>query len=105
MPAAGQMLYFRLHGRRFNKWWNHEHRNERYDYIYSAEELRTFADRIRARLERGLHRAYTFFNNHPGAKAVANAIMLRAELDAPVESELPERLVAHFPELKGGAGA
>jgi uncharacterized protein YecE (DUF72 family) len=100
MPSGGQLIYIRLHGRQFNKWWKHEHRNERYDYIYSAAELKPFADRLKDKMNEGLKRAYTFFNNHPGAKAVANAIMLRAAVDMPIETELPERLVDRFPELK-----
>jgi len=44
-----------------------------------------------------------FFNNHPGAKAVANAVMMRAQLDIPVNTELPEKLVEVYPEIRGGA--
>ena len=102
LQAFGGLLYLRFHGRRFEKWWNHEHRNERYDYLYTPEELKPYAVRLKeTALEKGLKRAYTFFNNHPGAKAVANAVMLRAELYIPVSTELPERLVETFPELKG----
>jgi uncharacterized protein YecE (DUF72 family) len=101
LQASGGLLYLRFHGRRFEKWWNHEHRNERYDYLYTPEELKPYAMRLKeTALEKGLKRAYAFFNNHPGAKAVANAVMLRAELDIPVSAELPERLVETFPELK-----
>jgi uncharacterized protein YecE (DUF72 family) len=98
--SEGGWMYLRLHGRQFNKWWKHEHRNERYDYLYSASELKPYADRLKQKLDQGLKRAYTFFNNHPGAKAIANAIMLRAELDIPVAADLPERLMESFPELK-----
>ena len=34
--GAGRLLYLRMHGRKFDKWWRHEHRNERYDYLYTA---------------------------------------------------------------------
>jgi uncharacterized protein YecE (DUF72 family) len=99
IDAAGEVLYLRFHGRQFDKWWKHEHRNERYDYFYSAGELNPYADRLQKKLEQGVKRAYTFFNNHPGAKAVANAVMMRALLDIPVETELPERMLNKFPEL------
>jgi len=99
--APGGILYVRFHGRQFGKWWRHEHRNERYDYLYKPEELEPYAIRLKSVLEnKEIQRAYIFFNNHPGAKAVANAIMMRALLDVPVEMELPERLVEAFPELK-----
>jgi uncharacterized protein YecE (DUF72 family) len=98
---SGAFLYLRLHGRRFEKWWRHEHRNERYDYLYTKEELTPYAVRLKSVIEnRDVQRAYIFFNNHPGAKSVANAVMLRTQLDVPVAVELPETLVEKFPELK-----
>jgi uncharacterized protein YecE (DUF72 family) len=99
----GPVLYLRLHGRRFEKWWRHEHRNDRYDYLYKPEELEPYTIRLKSVLEnKDIQRAYIFFNNHPGAKAVANAVMMRAQLDIPVKTELPSTLIEKFPELKGG---
>ena len=99
--AAGKILYIRFHGRNFEKWWRHEHRDERYDYLYKPEDLQPYAVRLKSILEnKDIQRAYIFFNNHPGAKAVANAVMLRAQLDVPVTAELPDRLVGRFPELR-----
>lgn len=94
-------LYFRFHGRKFDKWWRHEHRNERYDYLYSSEELQPYVIRIKSILEdKDIQRAYIFFNNHPGAKAVANAVMMRAQLDIPVRAELPQKLVETYPGIR-----
>jgi uncharacterized protein YecE (DUF72 family) len=99
--TAGRFLYLRLHGRKFEKWWRHEHRNERYDYLYKPEELQPYAIRLKSVLEnKDIQRAYIFFNNHPGAKAVANAVMMRAQLYVPVETALPEKLVETYPELQ-----
>jgi uncharacterized protein YecE (DUF72 family) len=99
--VPGPLLYLRFHGRAFDKWWRHEHRNERYDYLYKPEELRPYAIRLKSVLEdKNIQRAYVFFNNHPGAKAVANAVMMRAMLDVPVATELPGQLLERFPELK-----
>lgn len=99
-PAAGSFLYLRLHGRQFEKWWHHEHRNERYDYLYKPEELQPYAVRLKSIAEnKAIQRAYVFFNNHPSAKAVANAVMMRAMLDIPVDAELPEKLVEKYPEI------
>ena len=98
--VGSKYLYLRFHGRKFDKWWRHEHRNERYDYLYSADELKPYAVRIKSILEnKDIQRAYIFFNNHPGAKAVANAVMMRALLDIPVQAELPEKLVETYPEM------
>ena len=99
--ARGGLLYLRFHGRQADKWWRHEHRNERYDYLYSKEEIRPYAVRLKeVAKEKVIEKAYIFFNNHPNAKAVANAIMLRSELDIPVTKELPETLIQAFPDLK-----
>lgn len=101
IQTAGNLLYLRFHGRQAEKWWHHGHRNERYDYLYTPEEIQPYVIRLKSVTEnKAIQRAYIFFNNHPGAKAVANAIMMRAQLDIPVETELPERFVEHFPELK-----
>jgi len=97
--AGGRLLYLRLHGRKFEKWWRHEHRNERYDYLYTPEELQPYAIRLKSIVEnKDIQRAYIFFNNHPGAKAVANAVMMRAQLDIPVSQDLPQRFIELYPE-------
>ena len=100
LQTSGGILYLRFHGRQADKWWRHEHRNERYDYLYTKEELAPYAVRLKeVAEEKAIQKAYIFFNNHPGAKAVANAVMLRAQLDIPVERELPATLVTTFPDL------
>jgi uncharacterized protein YecE (DUF72 family) len=99
--VPGSLLYLRFHGRQFEKWWKHEHRNERYDYLYKPEELEPYVVRLKSVLEdKNIQRAYVFFNNHPGAKAVANAVMMRTMLDIPVTTELPETMAERYPELK-----
>jgi uncharacterized protein YecE (DUF72 family) len=103
LQLRGSLLYLRLHGRKFDKWWRHEHRNERYDYLYTPEELQPYAIRLKSILEdKNIQRAYVFFNNHPGAKAVANAVMMRTILDIPVTTELPEKMLQTYPEMKAG---
>jgi uncharacterized protein YecE (DUF72 family) len=103
LQVKGSLLYLRFHGRKFDKWWRHEHRNERYDYLYKPEELQPYAIRLKSILEdKNIQRAYVFFNNHPGAKAVANAVMMRAMLDIPVTTELPEKMIETYPEINAG---
>lgn len=94
------ILYMRFHGRQWEKWWHHEHRDERYDYLYSPKEIHDHAQRLQAVVEQqSIQRAYVFFNNHPGAKAVANAVMLRRELGVATTEPLPETLTKAFPDL------
>jgi len=101
LTSRGGMLYVRFHGRQAQKWWHHEHRNERYDYLYSKEEIRKNADSLQSVVAaQPIQKAYTFFNNHPDAKAVVNAVMLRAELGIPVLEPLPDSLMNAYPSLK-----
>lgn len=73
--VTGAVGYVRFHGRNAEKWWRHEEAYERYDYLYTAEELAEWVPRIR-RMEEAAERVYAFFNNHYAAQAVANARML-----------------------------
>ena len=96
------LLYIRFHGRQAEKWWRHDHRDERYDYLYSREEIQTHAARLTKAVEvQAIEKAYVFFNNHPGGKAVVNAVMLREELGIPIAEPLPDSLVTAFPSVMG----
>ena len=77
--ATGDVAYVRLHGRNRAKWWNHKSAEERYDYLYSADELEEWAAKIEE-LARSAARVLVFFNNHPGGKAVRNALELKRML-------------------------
>lgn len=85
----GPFTYLRLHGRNARQWWNPAHRDDRYNYEYSVEELTPVANRLRRARLRSLPQ-YTALNNHPGARSVKNARQLRALVeqdvpDAPVQ--------------------
>ena len=64
-----------IHGRNAAKWWQHEHAYERYDYLYTEEELAEWVPRIRELAER-TEKTYLFFNNHYQGKAGQNAQMM-----------------------------
>src|SRR6185295_6499532 len=44
LPNVTGFYYLRLHGRNAKNWWNHEKSEDRYNYLYSAAELREFTD-------------------------------------------------------------
>jgi hypothetical protein len=46
-------------------------------------------------------KSYLYANNHFAAKAVTNAVMLKAQLGQPLEGEYPPELVEHYPEIAG----
>ncbi|MEW6770291.1 MAG: DUF72 domain-containing protein [Bacillota bacterium] len=78
-PAAVRttdFAYVRFHGRNTAKWWRHREAWERYDYLYSAEELKEWLPCIKSVAE-GAGRTFIAFNNHPRGQAVQNARMLR----------------------------
>jgi len=100
MPNVKTFYYMRLHGRNAEQWWEHEQSEDRYNYLYSEEELKPFADAVRT--ARALvKKQYIFLNNHFAAQSVADAAVLRHMLDEPVETPMPAELVARYPMLEG----
>lgn len=73
--ATSDIAYVRFHGRNKEKWWQHEQPWERYDYLYSEDELSEWVPKIRSLMSNS-ERCYVFFNNHYQGKAAVNAQML-----------------------------
>ncbi len=67
--------YIRFHGRNKEKWWQHEHAYQRYDYLYSEQELKEWTPKIKEVI-RKTGDQYIFMNNHYKGKAAKNALML-----------------------------
>ena len=63
--------YIRFHGRNQKTWWDGKG-SQRYDYSYPESELQEWLIHISGILKKA-YKAYIFFNNHPGGKAVKNA--------------------------------
>ncbi len=97
--APGRFAYARFHGRNAAEWWKHAAAEDRYNYLYSAEELAPLAEAVSS-LTTQVKKAYLFFNNHFSAQGVANAVQLRQQLGDPVSSPLPPALVERFPWLE-----
>ncbi len=97
--APGQFAYARCHGRNAAEWWRHAAAEDRYNYLYSGEELAPLGEAV-ASLTAQVKKAYLFFNNHFSAQGVANAVQLRRQLGDPVPSPLPPALVERFPWLE-----
>ena len=72
--------YVRFHGRNAAKWWQHEHAYERYDYAYSAEELKEWLPRIR-KLDSLAEKTFVFANNHWRGQAIDSIRQLRLVFD------------------------
>ncbi len=96
--VTSSVAYFRFHGRNVN--WFNVPASERYNYLYSDEELKPFVPVIEAANEASKV-AYVFFNNCHGGSAARNARRMKdllglvdEALDKPDEGkkEGPEQL-------------
>ncbi|MCL6520165.1 MAG: DUF72 domain-containing protein [Armatimonadetes bacterium] len=77
--ATSAIGYVRFHGRNAEKWWTHEEAWQRYDYLYTNEELSEWVPKIR-KLAESCDRTYLFFNNHHAGNAAKNAQMIASLL-------------------------
>jgi len=100
MPNVRTFYYQRLHGRNAAQWWSHQNSEDRYNYLYTAEELAPFADAAEA-ASREVRKSYIYANNHFSAKSVANAAILKHKLGQPLPGEYPDEFVERYPDLKG----
>jgi len=99
LPNVSSFYYMRLHGRNAQAWWRHEKAEDRYNYLYSRQELREFAD-IAGAAQALVKKSYLYTNNHFASKSVVNAVMIKAQLGEPIEGEYPPELIEHYPEIK-----
>ena len=102
--ATAPVGYVRLHGRNHDDWFRTGATvEERYDYLYSADELRPWADRVR-RIAESAPEVYVVTNNHFQGKAIANAVMLEAMLGDPAP-RVPPGVAARYGDVITAAGA
>jgi uncharacterized protein YecE (DUF72 family) len=100
LPNVRGFYYLRLHGRNAKQWWKHDKSEDRYNYLYSGDELQEFSDTIDA-ARRIVKKAYLYANNHFSAQSVANATMIKQQLGEPIEGEYPPEFIERYPQLKG----
>jgi len=100
LPNTRSFHYMRLHGRNAAQWWTHDKAEDRYNYLYSADEVSEFVETLDAAREI-VRKAYLYTNNHFSAKSVANAAMIKKQLGEPLEGEYSETFLARYPEVTG----
>jgi uncharacterized protein YecE (DUF72 family) len=100
LPNVRTFYYMRLHGRNAEQWWRHDKSEDRYNYLYTADELQPIVDAAES-ASRDVKKAYLYTNNHFSAKSVANAATIKHKLGQPLDGEYPEEFVERFPDLKG----
>jgi len=104
-PAAlttSPVGYIRLHGRNYQNWFREKApRDERYNYLYSFDELDPWLKRIKEVAEQ-TRETYVITNNHFRGQAVVNAIEIEAALKEQ-RVPAPEPLFGVYPRLKESA--
>jgi len=97
--VTGSVGYVRFHGRNYSAWFDKKAgRDQRYDYLYSDDELRSWVPRI-LKLAESTEQTFVIANNHVRGKGVANALQLKAMFTGekqPVPKGLPEL----YPQLE-----
>ena len=92
--VTGPVAYARLHGRNYEKWFAHEESWERYNYLYSAQELEPWVERIDHMAQS--RDTYVVTNNHFRGQAILNAGDLKESLG--LDGTLPPQLKEAYPE-------
>ena len=91
--------YVRLHGRNYQNWFREQApRDDRYNYLYSLDELDPWITRIRE-VAKQAKESYVITNNHFLGKAVVNALEIKSILNGTkVPAPLP--LFDKYPALQ-----
>ena len=104
-PAAlttSPVGYIRMHGRNYQNWFRDKApRDERYNYLYSFDELDPWLKRIKEVAEQ-TRETYVITNNHFRGQAVVNAVEIEAALKEK-RVPAPEPLFAIYPRLTESA--
>lgn len=103
VPLTSKLGYFRFHGRNYEQWWKGD-RETRYNHLYSPAEQAELAAEVQQVAERTTD-TYAFYNNHYGAKAIVNAIQLKADLGQPTTAAFTDEMIAEYPVLGEIVGA
>jgi uncharacterized protein YecE (DUF72 family) len=94
--------YVRLHGRNYKDWFREKALpHERYDYLYSVDELDPWLVRIKE-VAKHSRETYVITNNHFRGKGVVNATEIKAALKEE-RVPAPEPLFKVYPQLSESA--
>jgi uncharacterized protein YecE (DUF72 family) len=98
--------YVRLHGRRYDTWFTDDPDmppSERYNYLYSEQELLPWAERIET-VAGQTRSTFVVTNNHFQGKGIVNALQLINMLTQ-AKVKVPDPLREHYPQLEAIADA
>jgi uncharacterized protein YecE (DUF72 family) len=104
-PAAlttSNIGYVRLHGRNYQDWFREKApRDDRYNYLYSLEELDPWITRIKE-VAKQTHETYVVTNNHFRGQAVVNGLEIKSTLEERMVPA-PGPLFEVYPRLEDSA--
>jgi uncharacterized protein YecE (DUF72 family) len=96
--ATAPLAYVRLHGRNYKEWFQSDNRDDRYNYLYTPQQLEPWKEKIE-RLGEKAEKTFAVTNNHYKGKAAVNALELKQMLTGK-KVKAPSTLVEYYPELK-----
>jgi len=96
--VTGPVGYARLHGRNYEKWFAHGETWERYNYLYSKDELAPWAARVEHMARK--QDTYVITNNHFRGQAIINAGDLKEALGQ--DGTIPPQLESVYPARRRG---
>lgn len=100
--TTSQIGYVRLHGRNYQDWFREKApRDDRYNYLYSVEELEPWITRIKE-IAAKTKESYVITNNHFRGQAVVNALEIKATLTEK-HVPAPAPLFRKYPALVNSA--
>jgi uncharacterized protein YecE (DUF72 family) len=91
--------YVRFHGRNYKDWFREDAgRDDRYNYLYTKEELQDWIDRIKKLGERS-GKVFVITNNHYRGQAMANALQIKNMITGE-KLDIPQLLLDRYPVLQ-----
>ena len=91
--------YVRLHGQNAGDWFREDAgRDQRYNYLYSADELDPWIEKIE-RMTQTADEIYVITNNHYRGQAVVNALEIHNKITGK-PAEVPTQLLEAYPRLR-----
>jgi uncharacterized protein YecE (DUF72 family) len=99
VSTTADFAYVRLHGRNYGNWFREgAGRDDRYDYLYAANELEEWVARIKS-LGSKTGRVYVITNNHYRGQALANALQIRNMISGE-KVDIPDLVLEKYPVLR-----
>ena len=99
VSTTPDFAYVRLHGRNYKNWFREDAgRDDRYDYLYAADELEEWITRIKD-LGTKSGKVYVITNNHYRGQAMANALQIRNMITGE-KVDIPDLLLEKYPVLR-----